>query len=93
MYTVDYETLLSEYRGLWNNRRLESEQSSENILKEAIARDLKDENAHPRARRTLMEKYYLATKRILESSIGSESKLTLIRIHMEQAEEIQQVRN
>ncbi|MCM3664334.1 hypothetical protein M3204_07960 [Mesobacillus subterraneus] len=93
MDTVDYEILLSEYRGLWNNRRLESEQSSENILKEAIVRDLKDENAHPRARRTLMEKYYLATKRILDSSIACESKLTLIRIHMEQAEKIQQARD
>jgi hypothetical protein len=92
MYTVDYETLLSEYRGLWNNRRLKSEQSSENILKEAIARDLKDENAHPRARRTLMEKYYLATKRILESSLATESKLTLILIHTEQVEEIQKGR-
>jgi len=89
MHSVDFETLLSEYRKLWNNRRLESQQSSEKILKDAISRDLKDENAHPRARRTLMEKYYLATKRILESSLVSETKVTLIRIHMEQAEEIQ----
>jgi len=40
-----------------------------------------------------MEKYYLATKRILDSSIACESKLTLIRIHMEQAEKIQQARD
>jgi hypothetical protein len=89
MHSVDFETLLNEYRKLWNNRRLESQQSSEKILKDAISRDLKDENAHPRARRTLMEKYYLATKRILESSLVSETKVTLIRIHMEQVEEIQ----
>jgi hypothetical protein len=92
VHSVDFETLLSEYKGLWNNRRLESQQSSEKILKEAISRDLKDENAHPRARRTIMEKYYLATKRILESSLASESKLTLILLHTEQVEEIQKGR-
>ncbi|RSD26242.1 hypothetical protein [Mesobacillus subterraneus] len=86
---MNYENLLDEYRMIWNNRRLESENASEEILKEAISRDLKDENAHPRARRKLMEKYYLATKRILESSLSHESKVTLIQLHMELAEEIQ----
>ncbi|ESU30178.1 hypothetical protein G3A_23285 [Bacillus sp. 17376] len=89
MLAMDYEKILDEYRTLWNNRKLQSDQSSENILREAIQRDLKDENSHPRARRTLMEKYYLATKRILEASLSNESKILLLQLHMELVEAIQ----
>lgn len=88
MQTELYDKLLKEYRELWNNRKLESEESPENIIKEAIARDLRDENSHPRARRTLMEKYFLATKRIIDSSLSNESKILLIQMHAQQAEEI-----
>lgn len=90
MQAVDYEKLLDEYRQIWQNRKLQSDQGPEEILKEAINRDLKDENAHPRARRTLMEKYYLATKRILKATLDNESKLMLIKLHMELADEIQE---
>ncbi|WP_286183543.1 hypothetical protein [Bacillus sp. ISL-55] len=89
MVAMDYEKILDEYRTIWNNRRLQSEQAPEDILREAIQRDLKDENSHPRARRTLMEKYYLATKRILEASLTSESKIILLQLHMELVEAIQ----
>ncbi|MBS8264537.1 hypothetical protein DYI25_08825 [Mesobacillus boroniphilus] len=89
MLAMDYEKLLDEYRTIWNNRKLQSDQVPEDILREAIHRDLKDENSHPRARRTLMEKYFLATKRILEASLASESKIMLIQLHMELAEAIQ----
>jgi hypothetical protein len=88
MKAMDYERLLDEYRTIWNNRRLQTDQVPEDILKEAIRRDLQDENSHPRARRPLMEKYYLATKRILEASLGIEGKLGLIELHLELAEEI-----
>ncbi|WP_102263222.1 hypothetical protein [Mesobacillus jeotgali] len=88
MLAMDYEKILDEYRTIWNNRRLQFDQSPEDILREAIKRDLKDENSHPRARRTLMEKYYLATKRILEASLTSESKIKLLQLHMELAEAI-----
>jgi hypothetical protein len=88
MQTELYDKLLKEYRDLWNNRKLEAEESPEFILKEAITRDLKDENSHPRARRTLKEKYFLATKRIVESALSNESKILLIQMHIMQAEEI-----
>ena len=88
MQTEQYDKLLKEYRELWNNRRLEADESPEGILKEAIARDLRDENSHPRARRTLMEKYFLATKRIVDSALSNESKIMLIQMHILQAEEI-----
>ncbi|WNF21369.1 hypothetical protein [Mesobacillus jeotgali] len=89
MQAMDFEKLLDEYRTIWNNRKLQSDQVPEEILKEAISRDLKDENSHPRARKTLMVKYYLATKRIIESSLPTESKIMLIQLHMEIAESIQ----
>ena len=88
-----YDKLLKEYRELWNNRRLEAEESPEIILKEAIVRDLKDENSHPRARRSLMEKYFLATKRILESALSNESKILLMQMHLQQAEEFKNSRD
>ena len=89
MPTTDYDYLLKEYRKIWNNRRLESDSSPEYILKDAISRDLKDENSHPRARRTLLEKYFLATKRIAESALSAEDKMMLIQIHFELADSIQ----
>ena len=89
MQAMDYEKLLDEYRTIWNNRKLQSDQVSEEILKEAIRRDLEDENSHPRARKPLMVKYYLATKRIVESSLPSERKIMLIQLHLETAEAIQ----
>lgn len=90
MQTDKYENLLNEYRMIWNNRRLESGKKPEEILKDAILRDLKDENSHPRARKTLKEKYYLATKRIIEAALTSESKVMLIQLHLELAEAIQE---
>ncbi|MGV2938594.1 hypothetical protein AB5I83_03310 [Mesobacillus sp. LC4] len=89
MQGVDYDKLLDEYRTIWNNRKLQSDQVPEDILKEAISRDLKDENSHPRARKPLMVKYFLATKRIVESSVPIESKVLLIHLHLETAEAIQ----
>lgn len=90
MQTEEFGKLLDEYRMIWNNRRLESGLSPEEILRDAILRDLRDENSHPRARKSLKDKYYLATKRIIESSLSTESKITLIRLHLELADAIQQ---
>ena len=89
MRKIDYDYLLKEYREIWNNRRLDSDRSSEYILKDAISRDLKDENSHPRARRTLLEKYFLSTKRIVESALSPADKILLIQIHIEQVETIE----
>lgn len=88
MKTIDYDYLLNQYREIWNNRRFESEKSPETILKEAIVRDLLDENTHPRARRGMMEKYYLSTKRIIESTLNSDDKILLLQLHINQLEMI-----
>ncbi|MFD2445688.1 hypothetical protein ACFSO7_17150 [Bacillus sp. CGMCC 1.16607] len=79
-----YDQLLIEYRKIWNNRLLLSdEKDSKTILLEAINRELNDENSHPRIRRSKFEKYYLATRRLLDSPISDESKLKLIQLHNE----------
>ncbi len=76
--------LLNSYRGLWNNRQLGyTDSSAEAVLKEAIKRDLLDENSHPRIRKNKEEKYYLAIKRIIESSLHEKDKLQLIQLYTE----------
>ncbi|MDQ0273714.1 hypothetical protein [Cytobacillus purgationiresistens] len=80
---TDYESLLNEYRTLWNNRELKAEESPENILKEAVARELKDENSHPRIRKPIADKFYLAVKRIIQSDLDIAKKGKLVEVHIE----------
>lgn len=82
MLEMRFNQLLNEYRSIWNNRLLLNEgESSEKVLLEAIKRDINDENSHPRIRRNKYEKFYLATKRIMEATIPNESKFELIELH------------
>ena len=68
--STQFGLLLEDYRNIWNNRLLlAAGADSEQVLIEAIKRELNDENSHPRIRRSRYEKYYFATKRIIESSI------------------------
>jgi dephospho-CoA kinase len=62
--------------------------SSEEVLKEAIKRELLDENTHPRIRKNFYEKYYSSIKRLMDASILPEAKLALILIHNELIEEL-----
>ncbi|CAG9609881.1 hypothetical protein [Pseudoneobacillus rhizosphaerae] len=83
-----YDQLLQDYRLIWNNRLLQIEgQDSDQILLEAIKREINDENSHPRIRRNKYEKFYLATKRIIEAPIPSQSKIDLIYLHKNMMEE------
>ncbi|WP_256358290.1 hypothetical protein [Bacillus sp. sid0103] len=80
--------LLEEYRMIWNNRLLDTKgKSSEVTLREAIKRELLDENSHPRIRKSKFEKYYSAIKRVSDSTISHEAKVQLIKIHNEVMEE------
>ncbi|AYA76702.1 MULTISPECIES: hypothetical protein [unclassified Robertmurraya] len=79
--------VLEGYRSLWNNRLL-NEGDDEDVLREAISRELKDEFSHPRVRKQPHEKYYLATKRVIDSDIESDLKLSLLTIHVEEMEKI-----
>lgn len=88
------EHLLSQYRLIWNNRRLESSgDNPQEVLQEAIKRELLDENSHPRIRRPLYEKFYSAIKRINDSTLSAEVKVELTAIHFQIAEEIKFSKN
>jgi hypothetical protein len=79
---INYDELLAEYRMIWNNRMLAaSDRSSEENLKEAVKRELLDENSHPRIRKNKFEKYYSAISRITQSTISNEAKVSLIHVH------------
>ncbi|KAA0562586.1 hypothetical protein ACQCWA_01995 [Rossellomorea aquimaris] len=84
MRLESFDALLEAYRQIWKNRLLISEgNSSEEILKETIKRELLDGNSHPRVRKSKEEKYLSATKRIIESDLTSEEKVSLIKVHLE----------
>ncbi|MGM0899683.1 MAG: hypothetical protein ACQEXB_00955 [Bacillota bacterium] len=83
MDEINFTVLLREYRKLWNNRQLSSNLNAEENLKEAILRELRDENTHPRVRKTFYEKYYLGTKRIIESTLENEDKIKLMHQYKE----------
>jgi hypothetical protein len=84
MRLESFDALLEAYRQIWKNRLLISEgNSSEKILKETIKRELLDGNSHPRVRKSKEEKHLSATKRIIESDLTSEEKVSLIKVHLE----------
>jgi len=77
-----YDGLLNEYRLIWNNRLLAGrEEDSKEILLDAIKRELLDENSHPRIRKNKFVKYYFAIKRVMESTVSTDAKLKLIKLH------------
>ncbi|MGG1674647.1 hypothetical protein ACIFOT_02740 [Neobacillus sp. NRS-1170] len=86
---MNFDALLEQYRSIWNNRLLApGEKSSEEILHEALKRELLDKNSHPRIRKSKYEKYYSATKRVVDSTIAEEVKIQLIALHIEMMEEL-----
>jgi hypothetical protein len=85
---VDYVELLAVYRSIWNNRLLEAPDSAMEILKEAIKRELLDENSHPRIRKNKFEKYYSAINRVVQSTISHDTKVQLIQLHTQVMEEL-----
>lgn len=86
---VNFDGLLAEYRSIWNNRiLLTEEKGSKETLLEAIKRELLDENSHPRVRKSPYEKYFSASKRVINASVSAETKLLLIKIHVEIMDEL-----
>lgn len=85
---INFNQLLIEYRTLWNNRLLSADEEAEQILKTAITRELKDENSHPRVRKSVHEKFYFAIKRVMESHLAENDKQLLIQVHLEIMEQL-----
>lgn len=89
MRLESFDSLLGAYRQIWKNRLLISDgTSSEKILKETIKHELLDGNSHPRVRKSKEEKYLSATKRIIESDLTSEEKVSLIKEHLEMVSQL-----
>ncbi|PCK21162.1 hypothetical protein CEY02_09545 [Bacillus pumilus] len=78
--------LVFAYRSLWKNRQLDVDDLSS--LNEAIRDDLLDARTHPRARKSLHEKYVLAVERILESAVEHDHQLQLISLHTKKLREL-----
>ncbi|KEP27450.1 hypothetical protein [Bacillus zhangzhouensis] len=78
--------LAAAYRSLWKNRQLDVDDMSS--LHEAIRDDLLDARTHPRARKSLHQKYVLAVERILESAVRHDHQLQLISLHTKKLREL-----
>jgi hypothetical protein len=84
-----FQFLLEDYRTVWKNRILQTgDKAAEDILKDAIRRELLDENSHPRVRKPVNDKYVSSSRRILDSQLSPESKIDLLRLHMELVEQL-----
>lgn len=70
------ELLIKEYLKLWSERTV-----SDDSLESLIKAELLDEMTHPRLRISKYEKFYLAIKRVLESTLEDKVKLELIRFY------------
>ncbi|MEK5523229.1 hypothetical protein B5V89_08460 [Heyndrickxia sporothermodurans] len=86
---MDYSKLLEAYLSIWNNR-IDSDDtlSPKEKLHELIIMELHDEQTHPRTRKTKEVKFYLAIKRVANSSLTDSEKIALIRYYTEVMEEI-----
>lgn len=83
VFILIFEELLDIYRKTWNNRLLKDEtKTAEEILYDAITRELLDENTHPRLRTTKEVKFYYAVKRISDSEVTDSAKVELIKIYI-----------
>lgn len=72
---------------------MEDDFSAEQVLKEAIKRELEDANSHPRVRKSIEVKYFTSTKRITESTLTNDDKVALIQLHIEMADGLMKERN
>ncbi|OIK09512.1 hypothetical protein [Bacillus sp. MUM 13] len=91
MTNIPSEELLSSYLKLWNNRQLrKKEQKPEEIVSELIRRELLDENAHPRTRKSSYEKFYLSITRLAESeALTADEKQVLLSLYIEEMKTLQ----
>ncbi len=81
--------LLEAYRSLWSNRSLPATgNEAEEVLIDAIRRDLFDEMTHPRLRKSPYEKFSLAIKRIASSSLDAKQQYELVRLYVQQLENL-----
>ncbi|MGE7759856.1 hypothetical protein [Peribacillus sp. NPDC097895] len=81
------EELLEAYLSIWNNRKV-TDGGGREVLSELIRRELLDENAHPRARKPVLEKFYLSIKRVMQSSLSNEMKTAIAMAYVTELERL-----
>lgn len=87
--TLSYEGVLTAYLSLWQNRQVNGQDlTAEQILQELVRRELLDENAHPRARKSMHEKFYLSVKRLSESPLSESVKSAIVALYVTEFERI-----
>lgn len=84
---VRQEAVLEAYLSLWNNRKVPDGGGRE-VLSELIRRELLDENAHPRARKPVLEKFYLCIKRVMGSALSEEMKNAIVISYVTELERL-----
>ncbi|MCM3673222.1 MULTISPECIES: hypothetical protein [Peribacillus] len=84
---VRQEELLEAYLSIWNNRKV-TDGGGKEVLSELIRRELLDENAHPRARKPVLEKFYLCIKRVMESTLSEEMKNSIVLVYITELERL-----
>lgn len=84
------EELLQAYLKIWNNRSVQHEhqQDKNGILSELVRRELLDENAHPRVRKSVYEKFYYSMKRLAESDLSSDKIHALTTVYLSEMEQL-----
>ncbi|MGW6607412.1 hypothetical protein ACWF7H_06090 [Peribacillus butanolivorans] len=85
--TVMNEALLEAYISIWNNRKITNGEGGK-VLSELIRRELLDENTHPRARKPILEKFYLSIKRVMESTLSAEKKNAIVMAYVTELERL-----
>ncbi|MEG7356193.1 hypothetical protein AAHT66_15585 [Bacillus inaquosorum] len=82
--------IVKAYASLWNNRSLASD--APEAVAAAIDLELLDKRTHPRLRKPMLEKFYAAIHRIVNSQLEPAVKYQLIKLHTERAEHLKEER-
>ncbi|MGX4766232.1 hypothetical protein [Bacillus mojavensis] len=78
------------YASLWNSRSFSNE--DEEAITEAIDLELLDKRTHPRLRKSMLEKYYAAIQRIVNSQLEPAVKYHLVKLHTERVQYLKEER-
>ncbi|MDR4435363.1 hypothetical protein [Bacillus tequilensis] len=82
--------IVKAYASLWNNRSFASDDAE--AVAEAIDLELLDKRTHPRLRKPMLEKYFAAVQRIVNSQLEPAVKYRLVKLHTERAEHLKEER-
>ncbi|MFJ9291870.1 hypothetical protein [Bacillus halotolerans] len=82
--------IVKAYASLWNSRSFSNEDAE--AVTEAIDLELLDKRTHPRLRKPMLEKYYAAIQRIVNSQLEPAVKYQLVKLHTERVRYLKEER-